>query len=231
MKKLFTLIAVLVASVTVANAQIGIIGGVTSNTTNINTDDFMENLKGINLYHVGVVAKIPLPIGFAIQPELLYQMKGADLAQTVETVSETGDPSQVSTEFDTKTGFAELNLGLQWGLDLAVIRPFVFAKPFVGYQLTSDDEFDAGEVLKEGTDAAFEKYMAKAKEKLEYGFSFGAGIELLEHFQVSFEYYKNLGKMFNEGEFDTDAAMGKIAEGYADLDTYGGFKVSLAFLF
>ena len=68
-----------------------------------------------------------------------------------------------------------------------------------------------------------------AKNDLEYGLSIGAGLELLEHFQLSLEFYKNLGNLFNEGELniDTDAA----TKNFSNLESYSGFKVSLAFLF
>lgn len=232
MKKLFTLLAVLAASATIANAQIGIVAGVTSTTTEINTEDIAANMEGINLYHVGVAAHIGLPFGFAVQPELLYQMKGADLSQTVNNVS-TGAEVETSS-FETKNGYAELGLGLQWGLDLVAFRPFVFAKPFVGYQLTEADSFDgntATTIIEKGTDSSFQEYLSNAKEKLEYGFSLGVGVDLLEHFQLSFEYFKNLGNMFNQGEFDTDSAKAKVLEGYDDLSSYGGFKLTLGFFF
>ena len=188
-------------------------------------------MEGINLYHVGLAVKLPLPLGFAIQPELLYQMKGADLKQTYDATVAGTELSAEASSFETKTGFAELNIGLQWGIDLVAFRPYVFAKPFVGYQLTSEDDFKAGDVIKDGTDATFEQYMSNAKEKLEYGFSIGAGIELLEHFQLSLEFFKNLGTMFNQGEFDADAAKAAALDGYDDLESYGGFKVTLGFFF
>lgn len=85
----------------------------------------------------------------------------------------------------------------------------------------------AADVLKEGTD----KYLEDAKNKLEYGFSVGAGLELLEHFQLSFEFFNNLGQMFDEGQFNKDKATEAVVNNYKDLENYTGFKVTLGFLF
>lgn len=231
MKKFFAVIAVAMASVMVANAQIGIIGGVTTSSTTIDTENIEKNFENVNLYHVGVALKLPLPLGFAIQPELLYQMKGADLKETYDAL---GTGAEVKTsEFSTKDGFIELGVGAQWGIDLVAFRPFVFAKPFVGYKLTGEENYSnaATEVVQNGTEETYEKYLAEAKTNLEYGYSIGAGIELLEHFQVSLEYFKNLGKMFEEDKFDADKAKETVLANYKDLDSYGGIKVTLGFFF
>lgn len=226
MKKFFAVIAVAFASVVVANAQIGIVAGVTSSTAKIDKENIENNMSGIDQYHVGVALKLPLPLGFAIQPELLYQIKGADLKETYDKL---GSGAEIETSsWNTKSGFAELGIGIQWGLDLVAFRPFVFAKPFVGYMINGEGEYNgAADVLKEGTD----KYLEDAKNKLEYGFSVGAGLELLEHFQLSFEFFNNLGQMFDEGQFNKDKATEAVVNNYKDLENYTGFKVTLGFLF
>ena len=226
MKKLFALIAVAMASVMVANAQIGIIGGFQIPSTKVNTENIEANMQGVNLYHVGLAFKLSLPLGFAIQPELLYQMKGADLKETVDATVAGQDISAKTSEFSTKDGFAEFGLGVQWGLDLVALRPFVFAKPFIGYRLTGEENWQG---LLEGDE--MNKYLENAKNKLEYGYSIGAGLELLEHFQLSLEWFKNLGNMFNEGQFDGDKAKEAVVNDYKNLESYGGIKVTLGFFF
>lgn len=221
MKKIIAFIIAAMASIMVANAQVGIIGGITSSTSKVNTEDFAKNLEGIEQYHVGIAFKLPLPVGFAIQPELLYQVKGAELSGMINSTGEEGT-TVTAEDFETKDGFAELGIGIQWGIDLVALRPFVFAKPFAGISVAS---FTEGNLVKDGTD----KTIDNAKNDLEYGLSVGAGLELLEHFQLSLEFYKNLGKLFNEGEVkvDTEAA----TKDFSNLDSYTGFKVTLGFFF
>jgi hypothetical protein len=226
MKKLIAIIAVAMASVMVANAQIGIVGGFQIPSTTIDTENIESNLEGVEYYHLGVAFKLPLPFGFAVQPEILYQMKGANLSETYNAAIAGEDISAKTSEFETKAGYAELGVGLQWGLDLVAFRPFIFAKPFVGYQLTGEENWDG---LLAGDD--MNQYLENAKNKVEYGYSIGAGLELLEHFQLSLEYFKNLGQMFNQGEFDSDKAKEAVISNYKDLESYGGIKITLGFLF
>ncbi|MBQ3873281.1 MAG: PorT family protein [Bacteroidales bacterium] len=218
MKKLFALIAVAMASVMVANAQIGIVAGIGSSTTTVNEEDILSNLNGVSDYHLGVALKLPLPLGFAIQPELTYQIKGADLGAIVNEGAETS-----VDEFNFKSGVAQLDLGIQWGLDLVAFRPFIFGKPFIGYVINED----FAKNISEDT----EKTLKEAQNKLQYGFSVGAGIDLLEHFQLSVAFFKNLGNLFNEnGEVNAstdDVDTSKLT----DLSNYGGIKVTLGFFF
>lgn len=221
MKKLLAIIAVAMASVMVANAQIGIVAGIGSSTTTINEEDLLANLNGVNDYHVGIAVKLPLAFGFAIQPELTYQIKGADLGQVVNGEKEA---EAAAEEFKFNAGFAELNVGVQWGLDLVAFRPFIFAKPFIGYQLNEE------EVKQFSEDT--EKALDGAKNKLEYGFSVGAGVDLLEHFQLSVEFFKNLGDLYNaDGEVNASKEDIPDTSKLTDLSNYGGIKVSLGFFF
>ena len=218
MKKLFALIAVAMASVMVANAQIGIVAGIGSSTTTVNEEDILSNLNGVSDYHLGVALKLPLPLGFAIQPELTYQIKGADLGAIVNEGAETS-----VDEFNFKSGVAQLDLGIQWGIDLVAFRPFIFGKPFIGYVINED----FAKNISEDT----EKTLKEAQNKLQYGFSVGAGIDLLEHFQLSVAFFKNLGNLFNEnGEVNAstdDVDTSKLT----DLSKFGGIKVTLGFFF
>ena len=130
MKRIITLVAVAAASLFMAaraHAQFGIVGGITSSKTELTT---AEDVKSMSLYHAGVTYKVDLGAGFAIQPSVLYQVKGASLGELNSSSSE---------DFKVKTGYVEVPVGLQWGPDLMVFRPFVMAEPFIGYQVTSSD--------------------------------------------------------------------------------------------
>lgn len=218
MKKLFAVIAVAMASVMVANAQIGIVAGIGSGTTTINEEDILSNLNGVTDYHFGVALKLPLPLGFAIQPELTYQIKGADLGSIVNEGAETK-----AEDFNFKSGVAQLNLGVQWGLDLVAFRPFIQAKPYVGYVV--NEQFSKN--ISEDT----EKTLQEAQNQLQYGFSLGVGVDLLEHFQLSVEFFKDLGKLFNENGEVNASANDVDTSKLTDLSNYGGIKVNLGFFF
>ena len=214
MKKILA-VAALFASMAVANAQqFGVIGGMTS--SRINTSEEV-NAKNMTLYHAGVVYKADLGAGFALQPMLTYQVKGADFER--ETVA-------LNKTVKSKTGFAELSMGVQWGLDLLAFRPFIFVEPFVGYQLTGEENFRIGNNSPESINTAINE----AKNDLEYGFGLGAGLEITSHIQLSCQVFRNLGSLYDQGQFDTGALV-DIKPSYENIKNYQGIKFSLAILF
>ena len=209
MKKILTLAAVVAASLCLASqahAQFGIIGGLTTSKTS--AKEAVDDFKNISLYHAGLTYKADLGFGFAIQPSVLYQVKGAK----VENIG----ASTTADDFKLKTGFVEVPVSIQWGPDLMAFRPYVFAEPFVGYQITSSDQGNQ-------TVADWAK---QAKNKIEYGFGLGGGLEIASHLQVSVQWFKNMGMMFDESKTATD-----VWNQAKDVQNFQGIKVSLAILF
>ena len=205
MKRIITLVAVAAASLLMAaraHAQFGIVGGITSSTTEMTTS---EDVKSMSLYHAGLTYKINLGAGFAIQPSVLYQVKGANLGE-LNTAS--------SDDFKVKSGYVELPVGVQWGPDLMVFRPFVMAEPFVGYQVTSSDR---------GADSV-EGWTEQAKNKFEYGYAVGGGLELAGNIQLSVQWFNNMGNMMRDEANSSSSFSDKVKN-------FKGIKFSLAILF
>ena len=207
MKKILSMVAVVAASLVLAaqaHAQFGIIAGLTSSKTDMSSA--VKDVQSIALYHAGITSKINLGLGFAVQPSLIYQVKGAAISEIKETTSE-----------QLKTGYVEVPVALQWGPDLLAFRPYVFAEPFVGYQVMSSYKGDN----------SVGEWIDKEKDKLEYGLGLGAGLEVASHIQLSVQWFKNLGKMFGEDATSSSAAW----EAAKDMNNFQGIKVSLALLF
>ena len=208
MKRIVTLVAVVAASLFLASkaqAQPGIIAGLTSSKSDMASA--VDNAKNIALYHAGLTYKFDLGAGFAIQPSLLYQVKGTSVGNLDSSKSE---------DWKLKTGFVELPVGIQWGPDLLAFRPYVFAEPFIGYQITSSDNVDT-----------FSDWTKQAKNKFEYGFGLGGGLEVASHIQLSVQWFKNLGNMFGDNVASGEATWNKAK----DFKNFQGIKVSLAILF
>ena len=204
MKRIITLVAVAAASLLMAaraHAQFGIVGGITSSTTDMTT---AEDVKAMSLYHAGLTYKFNLGGGFAIQPSVLYQVKGACIDKLGEASSE---------DFKVKTGFVELPLGLQWGPDLLAFRPFVMAEPFIGYKVGS---YDRG-------DETVEEWFERSKNDFEYGFSVGGGVELAGNIQLSVQWFNNMGTMVSD-----DSSSSSFSD---KVKNFKGIKFSLAILF
>jgi len=79
-----------------------------------------------------------------------------------------------------------------------------------------------------------EKIGAAAKEvknNLEWGFGVGGGVEIASHLQISVQWFKNLGMLYNDGKIDGEAALTAVKDNYKNIQNYNGIKVSLGILF
>lgn len=204
MKRILSLLAVAAVALGLAaqaRAQFGILAGLTSSKVDMTGAD----VKNISLYHAGLTYKINLGAGFALQPSLLYQVKGASIG-SLDTASD--------SDFKLKSGYVELPLGIQWGPDLSVFRPYVFAEPFIGYQVTSSDKADS-----------FSSWTEQARNKFEYGYGLGGGLEIASHIQLSVQYFNNIGNLFQEGGNSSAASWSDRIKGFK------GVKFTLGLLF
>lgn len=198
-----------------ASARGGIIGGFTSSKTNLGAEIKSFDAKAVSLYHVGLTYQLQLPLGFSIQPSLLYQMKGSTLDNVIGEKLETD-----KFQLQTKAGFIELPVALQWGPDLLIARPYVFVEPFVGYRLSGS----VGTLSKDWVDDAL--------SKLEYGIGVGAGVEVIQHLQISLQWFTNLGPLMTEGKtIDAAGLIAGASDAILKQKNFSGIKVSAAIFF
>ena len=116
MKKIFIAVVAGVFAFCVGSAaqsytdsRLGIVAGFTSSSSTVKDVD----TKSISLYHAGLAFEIPLGGGFAIQPEAIYQVKGMSLSNWGNSTSK-----DVRNSFETKVGYLEVPVQIQWGPDL-----------------------------------------------------------------------------------------------------------------
>lgn len=200
MKKLLITLALLFGTLTAANAQFGIIGGWTMAKSPSTVGDLLP--KNANLFHAGVAYKFDLGPFFTLQPALVYQGKATYVDQTSSLYS--------------RSNFLELELGAQVGIDLLALRPYFLFEPFIGYDLGALNRLN-GEV---------NQVLNEAKNKFEGGFGVGGGIELVNHIQISVQWFMNFGKLFNGNKLNnTDWSR------LANLNNYQGVKITLGLFF
>ena len=204
MKKLLVIVASLLVAVS-AHAQFGVIAGVTSSKSNLN--EAWADVKNITQYHVGLTYKLDLGL-LAIQPSILYNMKGTKLDVASADVT--------AAELDYKTGYIEVPVQLQLGLNLGVARIYGFAEPFIGYAITNSATLG-------GTD--LKANWENVKNRLEYGVGLGAGVELIKHVQVSVKYFWNMGDMYG-----TNISFAGITKTISEQKA-SGIAASVALLF
>lgn len=194
------------------SARVGLLGGFTSSSTSIKKVDN----KSVSLYHIGLTAEIPIVGGFAIQPSVLYQVKGL-------SADKWGDLglSETIGAFETKVGYLEVPVQLQWGPDLLAFRPYGFVEPFVGYRLGQSTNGEYADKLKDRL------------KKLEYGLGVGAGIDVWR-LQLSVKYFWNFGNLY-----DKDGNVGAVGETVKDAvkdavnngNNFNGIMASVAIFF
>ena len=202
MKRLFaTVVAALALCCISASAQAK--WGVTAGL-NFNTSKFSEiDVKAKTGWSAGATCLVDLPLGFSIQPSLLYHQKGAN----------------ITNEIAQNMGFIELPVSVQWGPDLLVFRPFLDVTPYIGYALSN-------EVTTSLADFKFSSW--QGKERFEYGLGIGAGINVWK-LQLIARYNWNFGSLYNvEGWDDIKSELKGLN---AENENFGGVTLSLAFLF
>ncbi len=151
-----------------------VLGGV-----NFCSSDIKEiNSESMTQWHAGVAYKFDLPVGFEIQPALLYNVKGANFK---------------FADTDLRVGYLELMTSIQWGVDLILFRPFVDVSPFIGYGLHGKGNLKS--------------LWQEHGKRLEYGVGLGGGIQVWR-FQLAARYNWNFGGLMKDAagsEFSKDA--------------------------
>ena len=182
MKKIIIAIAALFVAAT-ASAQIGISAGLTSSSTTLD-GAYSDVVSGaVNQYHVGLTYKIGIGNLLAIQPSVLYNVKGSNF--NVEDLT--------STSLNFKTGFVEVPVQVQLGFGLGTLaRVYALAEPYVGYAITNEVTTKSAIAAAANTQQTWDN----VKNRLEYGVGVGAGVELLRHLQVSVKYFWTLSDLY-----------------------------------
>ena len=152
-------------------------------------------------YHAGLTYKFKLPLGFAIQPSLLYHMKSS--------AYDTGSHS-----VDFKVGYVELPVSFQWGPDLLLFRPYVDLSPYVGYGLN--------------TKASLPEFK-DALNKFEYGVGLGVGIEIWR-LQIVGRYNWNFGTIASTVKGEGVLNSSSIQEAFGESNL-GGITLTASIMF
>ena len=185
-----------------SSAQVlwGVTGGM-----NFNTSKFKEvNVKAKAGWNAGLTCLVDLPLGFSLQPSLIYTQKNANVTESIAQ----------------NMGYVELPVSVQWGPDLLLFRPFVDFSPYLGYAV-SNKTYVADNIV-----VSDERWLGK--ERFEYGLGIGGGINVWK-LQVIARYNWNFGSIYNVEGWDD--IKNHFSDLKADNEHFGGLTLSLALLF
>lgn len=217
MKRFFlTMILLCLGIASFAQEGFGVLGGITSSSTKLQDFDF----DNVTQFRAGIAYKYPIALGFAVQPEFSYSVKGTALTSSVANLD--------IVNFDLHMGYVEAGLQLQWGPDLLIFRPFALVEPFVGYALNNKIVSTLA-----GTNVSNTRTNAwNCLQKMEYGYAWGGGLDLFGRFQVSAKHYENLGSLYKESKDSKPESVDEfIMEAFKDDRNFGGWILSLTFFF
>ena len=222
MKKLILALSALLLAVS-ANAQLGIVAGVTSTKTNLDEayKDIAETMN-VDQYHAGLVYNLNLPLGLSLQPGIIYNMKGQSLASNIDALGAKQDVT-----INTKTGYLEIPVRVAWGIDLGLFKPYVFAEPYLGYAINTETTTEikdaaAAEILNSTMGTQLEsKNEWDARNRLEYGVGLGAGVRLLKFASLSVKYFWEFGNLYKEGEKSPNISTEQMVNAFKEQKASG----------
>jgi len=208
MKKIVILAVALFTFVSVSDAQLkfGVKAG--ANMSNFSTEsNIIDQVKGATSYQFGILLQAKA-LGFAIQPEVLYSVKGGEFNNS--TLS--GILSGTDIKFQSQS--IEIPVNLQFGLEAGPARVFLQAGPYVSFLTGAliNDSRDNYETAKD--------YIST----FDYGVGAGVGAELLG-LQLTVKYDWGLSKLGKE-----EILAGNNINPFNELKNRN-FNISLAYLF
>lgn len=205
MKKIIITVLAAFIAISASAGDFGVTAGFTSSKASLKDLE----LSSVNLYHVGLTYRQSFLGVLALQPELLYNVKGTTLDHGLNGAS-----------VDVKMGYLEAGLQLQAGVDILFARLFALVEPYAGYCVNSQYSSAQRDPIKED-----------ALNNIEYGMAFGGGIELLQKIQVSAKYFRNLGDLSGASASQIKDDVSGFVHNALDKSNYGGVQVSFTFLF
>ncbi len=224
MKKILSFLTVCAVALSInfsANAQVkfGIKGGL--NMTNLSSglvSDVTNVFKSYTGFNAGVALHIGLPLGFAIQPEVLYARTGSNL----KLLPDGGLLDQVLQDHKTSfiVGNIQVPIGIQWGIKLGPVRPYAQVVPYIGFPISYAIKSELGGEVKTEPNDGYKSF--------DYGVGAGIGLDVWK-FQLSARYNWSLGTLTTE---DGNGTIFEQIKGKDKGDaTLSGFEFSLALFF
>lgn len=210
MKKLFIIVAAVLVSSFAASAKggLGVTAGFNTNSTKVQ-DIQTAPRTGFN---VGVTYSLNLPLGFSLQPSVVYSHKSANLNLTGVGVLD----ALMNDKVFQNVGSVNVPVSVQWGPNLIIARPFLDITPYVGYTLSNTIKGMVGDF-----DSAI-----KGEKSLDYGVGLGGGLHVWK-LQAIVRYNWSFGTMGNLNGF-TELELDDVKNANR---VYGGLSVNLAYFF
>lgn len=183
MKKIIGLILLTVLSFNIlpADAQIrfGVKGGVNINSVHLNNKLLKaENTTGFN---IGPMMEFMIPFaGLGLDAAILYSQKGMGLKD------------DKGLKKDIKNDYIDVPVNLKWKFGLPILKVYLAGGPYVNFRVGGKKIWDLpGSTVED----------IKSKN-FGAGLNLGAGVEVIKHLQVGFNYSLGLTEEYSSGDYN-----------------------------
>lgn len=178
---LILLLSILFTTNTMAQISLGVKGGVNISSVSFSKDILSsDNVTG---FHIGPMVEAIMPfVGFGFDAAILYSQKGIDAEK--ETLNH---------------DYIDIPVNLKYKFGIPVIKGYVTAGPYIDFRIGGDK---------------FWRPVADVIDQVEAknfgaGLNFGAGIEVVRHIQLGFNYGVGLTDNYKAYKEDTEISSGK----------------------
>lgn len=179
MKKVVSLIVLavmaLVAVPVQSQVRFGVKGGLNISSVHFNREIVGDdNVTGFNIGPM-IEGTVPL-IGVGFDAAILYSQKGLGL----------------KGHDDVKNDYIDVPVNLKWKFGLPILKGYLTAGPYVGFRVGGEKFWDI-------PDEVGDQLQAKS---FNAGLNFGAGVEVIKHLQVGFNYALGLTNDYSASKID-----------------------------
>lgn len=158
-----------------AQLRFGVKGGL--NITSVHFDSDLLKSDNVTGFHIGPMIEATMPLlGFGFDAALLYSQKGMESSS-----------SGVKTTM--KTSYIDVPVNLKWKFGLPIVKAYLAAGPYASFRVGGDKIWN---VLSDQLET----------KSFGAGLNFGAGVEVLNHLQVGFNYELGLTDNFSAEKLD-----------------------------
>lgn len=170
------------------------------------------NLKEYSGFNAGGGIQIQLPLGFSLQPEVLYYQSG--------TKGEISIAGYGSVETKLYNGNIYIPVNLQWGPKMGMFRIYAQVSPFIGFAMSNRMQYtDPSDGMKTI------KVLTGDTNVFMGGIGAGLGFEIWK-IQLSAKYNWNFNKLFK----DSADIPAYVSENFQDAKMRG-LEISVGFMF
>jgi hypothetical protein len=227
MKKITALALIVFLYVNAMNAQLrfGVKAGANISSLS-STSDLINNVNATLNYQAGVLMQLKLG-NFAIQPELLYNVKGGELENPIiagnndNKSGPLGSLTGYATKLDYRTQNIDIPVNFQYGMDYGAAHIYAQAGPWLSFQVAASLKDAANNT---GCYTAVND--AFGFHKVDYGIGLGVGAEY-HNVQLSVKYDFGLNEV---GKEKLSSLSSKNLNPFYNMENRD-LSISLAYLF